>query len=777
VADEPLFFIFKKGVTNMSDNKSKGFSSLIKNIFNRRKNDIIKNLEKEKLANKKNIISLLNSNKYNFFISNEFVSRYYNKFLNTNDGLKNKIYDYEAMYKDPILSMAFEFIIDDSTQYSMITKKRIWGISNDSLFVDIINNLFSSINIQSKIWFLMALVGLYGNCFIRIYYKNEDFSGGISFIEIERDMFRYIPIEVNGEIIKFIDRYTNEILEAFEVIVIKINMLNDYRLINDFYDIEINVNNFSGKKMTKRNSFEYGTSFFENCRRVWKQRLLAEDSLMLARLENSPKLKLYKVNVEGMSDEAGADLVNYYTDLLSYSNKVVNEAENLIRGADTQITYGAKIVLPTNGNEGLTVEEFGGDAEISGIEDLERLDKIFYASLRVPPEFLGLGESGGLNIGETSIIRKEIRYARTCKKLQYEVIKGIKDLVYYNFLSIGIDVNYETDFDIVMNIVSTAEEEEFKNALKNSMEVSTSFLSLLNDIKNLLGEDKKFKDEDIVNLIYFITNKILNLNDIDWNKIINNLMTEEEDKGKSEEGSEEGIEGEEEGSEMSGEEGMGGEEESSEMGGETGNEENVGIGGEEENIPEQEPKLEEGRKILKKKIFESKSYERLNNKEKIKVYNYMINYLSRKCYNIPSYEFTNNLKFIKESLLKKERNVIVEGYNNSKIELNCDNLNKIIGSCNKFDLNIFKNVKIYDNFYLNDYKIDKIYEVENIKNLYFVEFFISVIDVINSDVNDIITVYKLEDNKYIINYLETCKYLNNLLKKHKFIYKVIELKK
>ena len=254
-------------------------------------------------------------------------------------------------------------------------------------------------------------------------------------------------------------------------------------------------------------------------------------------------------------------------------------------------------------------------------------------------------------------------------------------------------------------------------------------------------------------------------------------MTEEEDKGKSEEGSEEGIEGEEEGSEMSGEEGMGGEEESSEMGGETGNEENVGIGGEEENIPEQEPKLEEGRKILKKKIFESKSYERLNNKEKIKVYNYMINYLSRKCYNIPSYEFTNNLKFIKESLLKKERNVIVEGYNNSKIELNCDNLNKIIGSCNKFDLNIFKNVKIYDNFYLNDYKIDKIYEVENIKNLYFVEFFISVIDVINSDVNDIITVYKLEDNKYIINYLETCKYLNNLLKKHKFIYKVIELKK
>ncbi len=93
------------------ENKNKNF---LVSFFDKIKNRLKKNLVIQKVSERDNIFRLLSGNgKYNYVLTNEIIGRNYNKFLNLNDGLKNKIYDYEAMYKDPILSMAMEFIVDD----------------------------------------------------------------------------------------------------------------------------------------------------------------------------------------------------------------------------------------------------------------------------------------------------------------------------------------------------------------------------------------------------------------------------------------------------------------------------------------------------------------------------------------------------------------------------------------------------------------------------------------------------------------------------------------
>lgn len=747
------------------------FKSLLSRFFKKKVDNVVKNLDKKK---DKNIIDLLNFDKRKFIIHNDFIGRMYSKYVNGQQGLKSKVYEYESMYRDPILSMALEFIVDDSTQYSKMTKKRIWVVCKNVKLNCVIDDLFSGLDLQNRIWYICGLLALYGTIFLRIYYRNGDFTGGISNIEIERDLFRYIPVEVNGVIIKFIDGYKKELLEPFEVLVLKINMLNDNVLLDSFYDVEIKSDIENNKyKVTSSSSFCYGTSFFENCRRVWKQRLLVEDSLILCRLENAPKIRMFKVNVNGLSAEASNDLINYYTDLLTYSNKVISEAENVIRGSDTQLNFNTKIVLPVNENEGLTVEDFGGDADISGIEDLERLDKIFYASLRVPPDFLGLGENTGINIGENSLIRQEIRYARTCKKLQFSVINGIKDLVYYNFLSLGLDVDYENDYDVVMNIISTAEEEEEKKALENSFGIINSFFDFLNSLKELIMGDSGYSEDDLVKLSYFVVNDLLNINDINWDEIIKHLIDNKK-KGVGGEGG-----GEEEGGGFgdlfgggeAGEAGGAGVEKSSaggagvELGENEVSEESVGGGESVEGVAEN--KVESvGRRIDRLKFFEgaSRVYNSLDSKLKNSIFNLFINKFSKKDV-VPRFSFNNELRYIRDNFVGGvgSRRVIVESFNRERLSLNEGNLRKIIGECSKFDLKIFKDCDNFGDFdiskmsYLSE---DRVRSVD-LRDVYFGESVVLVSDLVSSYYDDV-CLYEI-DGKYYLNYINECKLLRGIL--------------
>ena len=90
-------------------------------------------------------------------------------------------------------------------------------------------------------------------------------------------------------------------------------------------------------------------------------------------------------------------------------------------------------------------------------------------------------------MGESVIVKLEEVYARDAKELQYSQMLGWKTISYYNYLSKSINVDF-SDFDIVMNTVSNSEDEAFKSAFKGGLEGFQSFVGLIRDIKEMIGD-------------------------------------------------------------------------------------------------------------------------------------------------------------------------------------------------------------------------------------------------------------------------------------------------
>ena len=450
------------------------------------------------------------------------ISRYYYEYMALSRDYVAKFKDFESMLSDPIIQNALEFICDDVTAFSPITKKRIWATAEDQRINDLLDSFIKEQNVNKRIWDDTYKLCLYGNLMFRLRYKNSDFTGGIDSVEYESNTFRYIPIEINNVLVGWIDSLYDVILEPFEVVHFKIGNFRTERVVDDkYYTIKakFNFGNRKGEEELK-NNFVMGSSIFENVRRIWRQIKLIEDNLMLVRLDRSALIRIFKVAVGNLDADDKADLVDYYTELLSIE-KDMSISDDVLRQNKAQIGHGSNIVLPVGETGDLTVDEFGGETDVKAMADVDMFNRKFFASLKIPAEFLNMGEQNqGLNIGEGDLKRKEIRYAKTTKKIQFSEMEGWKQISYYHLLSLGENVDFEK-FDMVMGITSTAEEEEFKNSLKSSAETIMQFFEFINSVKEMIGDPSI----NVKYLLNYLTGRIMGMSDLNWDEMFNDFQS------------------------------------------------------------------------------------------------------------------------------------------------------------------------------------------------------------------------------------------------------------
>ena len=508
--------------------KKKFGQTFLESLLNRYTKDTLE--KKKELVNFKKFI-----NNPSLILNQTFLRNFYYKYIGIDENdIITKAGDFQAMFRDPILSNALGLIVDDAIAMSGNTGKRIWSVADDESTQKNNDELFNLLGIQEKIEFIATKLGLLGNCPVRIYYQNEeqtaegswDVSGGISYIEIEENIYRYIPIEIQGVLVKYYDRYRNQILEPFQVKFFKLNSVVDYQVFDNYYNISLNSINYN----LSRNTFRYGTSLFENVRRLWRQLKLLEDNMILTRMERSGKVRIFKVGVNADSKPQDVqDLLDFYATLLTTDNRVASLTDDIMKSNPAQAGFGTNIILPKYGDQDISIDDFGGDAEVADIVDIDYFRKKFYAALKVPASFLGMTDDLPGSLGESALVRLEIRYARMVKKMQYALQQGMKDILFWHNMSLDHAVNYE-DFDVMMAVVSTAEDEEQKSALKSSVETVQGLTQLLNDLQAMVaGGTLTQQGQD--NLFDYISRNIMNTVDFNWKDFFNKQQAQEPGMG------------------------------------------------------------------------------------------------------------------------------------------------------------------------------------------------------------------------------------------------------
>ena len=448
----------------------------------------------------------------------------------SNDRL-SRIADYREMLKDGVTMSAVELISEDASLIDADTNLAAWVESADNpdfaeMATDFLKN---KLRINDVIYPIAFNVVAFGECFINTNYSNEEYRK-------EYNVGDFFTI-VEPEDVIHIYRFGVPLGYLYRPQSKDKTIVDNDKLLPERSYIHFISDRANKDYITSDQSsyIQYGASFLEAARPYYKQRQLLDDLLILARLTRSSFYRLFSVDVGAASSQDTAKMMRELKTAVS-SKQSINVSNEVFSSKSSPILTGGNVYFPVrNGQGAVTVQEVGGEVNVSALADIDYFDDRYYGALKVPKQFLGQSDEAPGGIGDTTLTQLDIRYARTVKRCQRIIKSGLKDLIYW-FCSIHNIL--PPSFSVEMPRILTAEDTRLSDIQKSEIEITSSILDL---VKNV--DDGVFENADKAKLIAALLNRVSNDEDIIDALNLNKIVKTDEGESKSPEETEDGTEG------------------------------------------------------------------------------------------------------------------------------------------------------------------------------------------------------------------------------------------
>lgn len=403
----------------------------------------------------------------------------------------------EEMSKDSVIGAAMEILADDSCMVDETSHFAVMVDSTDEGLKKFIEDfLRNNINIEDRLWSWAYEIVKHGDFKLRRreYYAGSEKSG-IKSVYYEDVINPYLVsrIEYMGNVLGYEDEDY-----AFES--------GSYQDAGQFGTVGSGISgsarfersdefvHFISSKLSKREKIKLnvrkadntqeevtcyrvvGTSIVDSARTMFRINALIDNILVLSRIARSTQFNIVKVEVgnagAGQTQQMLSDVRRRFQ-----ANTKMQKGVGF-RSDPSPIPINSNIYLPTRDGKGdVTVESIGDGVDVQSIVDVDYFTDKLFASLKVPKQYLGFAESLG-SMGNNSLVKQDLRYARSVSRVQQILINGITDLVenYLKYRGRGSDVGA---FTIRMRPLPTSETatkvEEFVTNLQ-MIDSSSNFL-------------------------------------------------------------------------------------------------------------------------------------------------------------------------------------------------------------------------------------------------------------------------------------------------------------
>lgn len=420
----------------------------------------------------------------------------------------------------PLMSSACSLYADVATTRSQLHESTVWVTTESKEYEYQIEKLFDTINLEEVIYDWAWTVATFGDLFVK-----PDCQPGVGIVGVRDDEhpITISRVDYNGRLVGFYETPMGyniaderKILSPWEYVHFRLLGAKKRRPIYtdpmyaEFRTISIMTPD------ARRLTSKYGTSILLDALPTYKRLKLAEDSVLMARINKGIMRYIYKVAVggENSNPDAVASLMDEYIAEL----KRARALDTRDTSPNYQDRFGPlsaleDIILPVWGDvNNLTVDKIGGEADIRWITDIKELRDQLACALKVPLQLLG-GYQAELpsSLGQSSLERLDIRFARQTRRIQRAIINGITRLIQIHLAYQGIDPDLSL-FEVQMAETSSAEEEELKNALDKGVDVAVKLADLY---EKMLGPDVDKRE-----VLEYINQKFLKLSDVDLDDFI-----------------------------------------------------------------------------------------------------------------------------------------------------------------------------------------------------------------------------------------------------------------
>lgn len=183
---------------------------------------------------------------------------------------------------------------------------------------------------------------------------------------------------------------------------------------------------------------ERGEGFLENAMVAWQVLSALEDILLLTRMTRSILYRIFSVEVGNKGNKETAQILDRLKNRLKME-ETVDIRSRIYSSTLAQVPLADSVFIPTHSGIGtIKVDTVGGDVNLRDAIDLDYFRDKLHSALRIPAPYLSYTESLPGGIGDSSLTRMDIRYARTVARIKAILAEGLKDIcIRYLELTIG----------------------------------------------------------------------------------------------------------------------------------------------------------------------------------------------------------------------------------------------------------------------------------------------------------------------------------------------------
>ena len=178
----------------------------------------------------------------------------------------------------------------------------------------------------------------------------------------------------------------------------------------------------------------FGQSILENIFKVFKQKELLEDSVLIYRVQRAPERRIFKIDVGNMPSHMAMQFVERVKNEMHQRRIPTNTGggANMMDASYNPLSINEDYFFPVSADSrGSDVTTLPGGANLGEIDDLKYFNNKMASGLRVPSSYLPTGPDDSdraLNDGKvgTALIQ-EYRFNQYCMRLQRLIMQKLDD--------------------------------------------------------------------------------------------------------------------------------------------------------------------------------------------------------------------------------------------------------------------------------------------------------------------------------------------------------------
>ena len=179
----------------------------------------------------------------------------------------------------------------------------------------------------------------------------------------------------------------------------------------------------------------FGQSILENIFKVYKQKELLEDSVLIYRVQRAPERRVFKIDVGDMPSHMAMQFVERVKNEMHQRRipTITGGGANMMDASYNPLSINEDFFFPFNGasGRGSSVDTLAGGTNLGEIDDLKYFNNKMARGLRVPSSYLPTGPDDSnlaMNDGRvgTALIQ-EYRFNQYCMRLQRAIMQKLDD--------------------------------------------------------------------------------------------------------------------------------------------------------------------------------------------------------------------------------------------------------------------------------------------------------------------------------------------------------------